>query len=129
MPTFSRNKNLKEFSRKLRNNATKQENHLWYDFLRTYPKQFYRQRIIGDYIVDFYCPKAKLVIELDGSQHYDDNAEKYDENRTKYLQSLGLSVLRFTNDDINKNFSGVCEMINEKALFGKEGGMAKSHDG
>jgi len=69
-----RNKSLKNLARKLRNNATKQENHLWYDFLRKHPQQFYRQRIIGNYIVDFYCPTAKLVIELDWSQHYEKEA-------------------------------------------------------
>jgi len=129
MSEIPRNKDLKQLSRNLRNNTTKQENHLWYDFLKLFPLQFYRQRIIGNYIVDFYCPKAKLVIELDGSQHFEDNVEKYDEERTKYLESLELIVLRFSNNDINNNFNGVCEKINETALFSKEGGIAKGYDG
>ena len=110
-----RDKKLKECSRELRNNATKQENHLWYDYLRHHCKQFYRQRIIGRYIVDFYCPKAKLVIELDGSQHYEDDAQEYDRIRTEYLTALGLHVLRFSNADVDKNFQGVCLEIEEKA--------------
>jgi len=111
-----RNKNLKSISRKLRNNATKQENHLWYNFLRKHNLQFYRQRIIGDYIVDFYCPNARLIIELDGSQHYEENAEKYDVSRTEYLSSIGLYILRFTNKDINDYFEEVCQKIEETIL-------------
>jgi very-short-patch-repair endonuclease len=128
MSNIPRDKKLKPYSSVLRNNATRQENHLWYDFLRTYPLHFYRQRIIGEYIVDFYCPKAKLVIELDGLQHFKENAQKYDVVRTQYMNSLGLYVLRFTNQDINNNFEGVCEIVDiytKKALFSKEGGTAK----
>ncbi len=90
---------------------TKEERHLWHDFLRTYIVQFNRQKVIGNYIVDFYCDKAKLVIEIDGSQHYEDNEIIYDKDRTEYLNSLELQVLRVTNIDINKNFNGVCETI------------------
>ena len=109
-----RNKNLKQISNDLRNNATKQENHLWYDFLRNYPLQFYRQKIIGPYIVDFYCPKAKLIIELDGMQHYEKDAIVYDNNRTKAFEELNLCVIRFSNYEIDNNFESVCEKINKK---------------
>ena len=106
-----RNKNLKEKSKSLRNNATEEENRLWFTFLRKYPVQFNRQRIIGNYIVDFYCLKAKLVIEIDGSQHYEEDKIRYDERRTEYLESLGLKVLRFTNLDVKQNFYEVCTVI------------------
>ncbi len=111
-----RNKKLSPYSRDLRRNATKQENHLWYDFLKKHPLRFNRQRIIGEYIVDFHCPKANLVIELDGSGHYEDDAIEYDKRRTAYLESLGLTVIRFTNTDIDRNFDGVCQMIEEAIL-------------
>ncbi|MBQ2904032.1 MAG: endonuclease domain-containing protein [Clostridia bacterium] len=106
-----RNKNLKEKSKSLRNNATEEENRLWFTFLRKYPVQFNRQRIIGNYIVDFYCFKARLVIELDGSQHYEKEKIEYDKKRTAYLENLGLKVLRFTNLDIKENFYEVCSVI------------------
>ncbi len=106
-----RNKNLKALSANLRNKDTKEEKHLWYDFLRSYPVRFNRQRIIGGYIVDFHCPKAKLVIELDGSQHYEEETAAKDKARTEFLQSLDLEVIRFTNSDINRNFEAVCNAI------------------
>lgn len=106
-----RNKNLKKYSTELRNNATPEENKLWYEFLRTYPIRFNRQRIIDNYIVDFYCAKARLVIEIDGSQHYEKRVENYDENRTKNLEKLGLCVLRFANNEINESFYEVCSVI------------------
>ena len=90
---------------------TKEERHLWYDFLRTYPLQFKRQAIIGNFIVDFYCHKANLVIELDGSQHYDENGLDHDAQRTDFLKSNGLVVLRIPNNEIWDNFSGVCDAI------------------
>ena len=90
---------------------TKEEKHLWYDFLRGYDVKFYRQRVIGNYIADFYCPQAKLVIELDGSQHYLDNGIRNDNKRSDFLNSLGISVMRFSNLEISKQFHGVCEMI------------------
>ena len=97
----------------LRKNMTKEENHLWYDFLRKNEYKFIRQKIIGRYIVDFYCAQAKLVIELDGAQHYEEKGLKKDEERTKYLESYGLKILRIPNTEINKNFDGVCEYINK----------------
>ena len=105
------NPELKEAARNLRKNMTKQEKHLWYDFLRNYPIKFYRQRVIDKYIVDFYCSSAKLVIELDGSQHYNEDGMKYDHIRTEKIEQYGLQVIRFTNTDIDKNFEGVCKEI------------------
>ena len=89
---------------------------MWYNFLRSHSLQFYRQRIIGNYIVDFYCPSANLVIELDGSQHYEGKTEKHDASRTEYLNSIGLYVLRFSNKDINDYFEAVCQKIEEIIL-------------
>lgn len=108
---MERNANLKGFSRKLRKEMTKEEALLWYNFLRKYPVRFRRQYIIGDYIVDFYCHQAKLVVELDGSQHYDPQEAEKDMRRTAYLQSLGLRVLRFTNLDVLQRFDAVRETI------------------
>ena len=110
---MERNKELKGFSQKLRKEMTKEESLLWYRFLRKYPVRFRRQYIIGNYIVDFFCHQAKLVIELDGSQHCEEEALQYDQNRTQYLESLGLKVLRFSNLDILRQFSAVCEYIDE----------------
>ena len=92
-------------------NMTKEERHLWYDFLRNYPIRFRRQKIIGNYIADFYCSGASLVIELDGSQHGEDAARIHDQKRTDYFESFGLQVLRFSNLDVMRNFRGVCEAI------------------
>ena len=105
------NKDLVALAGNLRKNMTKEEKHLWYDFLRQYPVKFIRQKIIGKYIVDFYCAKARLVIELDGSQHFEDEALKKDAERTKYLEGYGLRVLRITNADVNMKFRDVCEYI------------------
>ena len=91
---------------------TKEENLLWYPFLRRYPCQFRRQYVIGNYIVDFYCHRAKLVVELDGSQHYTPEEVEKDARRTRYLESLGLQVLRFSNLDVLRRFRVVCEAIN-----------------
>ena len=90
---------------------TRQERHLWYDFLRSYPMRFQRQKAIGNYIVDFYCHQAKLVVELDGSQHYEDGIKTYDQERTRFLEHQGLRVLRFANPDVDKQFESVCMAI------------------
>ena len=95
----------------LRKNMTKEERHLWYDFLKTYPVQFRRQYAIGTYIADFYCHQVKLVIELDGSQHYDPAAQQHDQNRTLFMESRGFTVLRFSNLDVSKQFDSVCQQI------------------
>ena len=92
---------------------TKEERHHWYDFLKNYPVQFNRQKVIGNYIVDFYCHKAKLIVELDGSQHFDEIGSENDVNKTKYLNNLGLDVLRIANNEIWSNFAGVCEGIDQ----------------
>ena len=98
-------------SQELRKNMTKEERHLWYDFLKCYPLQFRRQVPVGNYIVDFLCHKAKLIIELDGSQHYNPDTLEYDRKRTVYLEEQGFFVLRFSNADVNIRFRGVCEAI------------------
>ena len=102
------NKNLKENARNLRKSMTDQERHLWFCFLRNYPVKFVRQRPIGSYIADFYCSKAKLIIELDGSQHYSEEGKRHDDNRTYVINQLGVHVLRFSNYDVDENFEGVC---------------------
>ena len=105
------NKQLVSMAKKLRREMTKEERHLWYDFLRTYPVRFSRQKVLGKYIADFYSAEAKLVIELDGSQHYEEvNAEK-DTERTSFLKGYGLTVIRIPNNEVNRNFRGVCEYI------------------
>ena len=108
------NKSIIPFARDLRKNMTKEERHLWYDFLRNYPVKFTRQKVLGKYIADFYCAKAKLVIELDGSQHYEEKGYVKDQNRTAYLQQFGINVIRITNVDILKNFEGVCAYIDNE---------------
>ena len=95
----------------LRKNATPQENHLWYDFLSKYNVRFQRQKAIDNFIADFYCHKAKLVVEIDGSQHYTEKGMKSDEFRTEILEGYDLKVIRFTNEQIDTNFRGVCEYI------------------
>jgi len=109
------NENLKQPSRQLRENMTDAEKHLWAKIrmkqLKRY--QFYRQKPIGDYIVDFFCPRAKLVVEVDGSQHFSDEMTEYDQIRDEYLNSLGLRVLRFTNTEVLINIKGVVESIIE----------------
>ena len=105
------NKKIIPLARELRKNMTKEERHLWYDFLRNYPIKFVRQKVIGKYIADFYSAKAKLVIELDGTQHYFESGLQNDAERTKFLEEFGLKVLRIPNNYINKNFREVCELI------------------
>ncbi|MBR4865531.1 MAG: endonuclease domain-containing protein [Clostridia bacterium] len=99
-------------AKNLRKNATPQERHLWYDFLSSYRPRFQRQKAIGDFIADFFCHEAKLVIELDGSQHYTEQGIKKDSFRTEKLEEQGLLVLHISNSDIKDNFRGVCEYIN-----------------
>lgn len=106
-----KNNKLLETARKLRREMTRHERHLWYDFLRTYPIKIYKQRIIGNYIADFYCASAKLVIELDGSQHFTDEGIENDQIRDEFMRELGLTILRFTNLDIDRNFINVCNQI------------------
>ncbi|MCL2299226.1 MAG: endonuclease domain-containing protein, partial [Firmicutes bacterium] len=104
---------LRPCARELRNNATEQETDLWYGFLRQRPERWGRQRVIGEFIVDFYCPKAKLVIELDGMQHYTPQGLAHDEERSAYLEAQGLTVLRFKNQEVDETFHMVCRKIAE----------------
>ncbi len=90
---------------------TREEGILWRCYLRRYPVRFYRQYAIGQYIADFYCRKAKLVIELDGSQHFMEAGEEHDQKRTGFMEKFGIQVLRFTNKEILSNLYGVCEYI------------------
>ena len=104
-------KDLKGFSRSLRKNMTKEERHLWYDFLKECPVMVHRQKVIGSYIVDFYIAEKKLVIELDGSQHYSEEGKAYDMERDAFLNAQGLTVLRYANSDVNTQFEAVCRDI------------------
>ena len=90
---------------------TKEERHLWYDYLRIYPVRFSRQKVLGKYIADFYCAEAKLIIELDVSQHFENNSMRRDAERTSFLEAYGLKVIRIPNNEVMKNFRGVCEYI------------------
>ena len=98
-------------ARNLRKNATPQEKHLWYDFLAKHEIRFQRQKAIDHFIADFYCHQAKLIIEIDGSQHYTETGRQQDVFRTEILEGYDLKVIRFTNQQIDKNFQGVCEYI------------------
>lgn len=107
------NESNKPLAQKLRREMTPQERLLWYGFLKTCPASFRRQKQFGRYIVDFYCASAKLVVELDGSQHYDPEGQQRDAARDEYLTGLGLTVLRFSNYDVDKHFEGVCTEIQQ----------------
>jgi len=107
------NSELTENAIKLRKNMTKEERHLWYDFLRNYPVRFLRQKVIDNYIVDFYCHDARLVIELDGSQHFEEKGLIKDRFRTEIIQNRNLLVIRIPNNAVTENFRGVCEYIDQ----------------
>ncbi len=98
-------------ARELRKNMTPWERKLWYEFLRGYQIRFQRQKAIGNYIVDFYCAKARLVVELDGGGHYTDEQLIKDAERTNELNQMDLTVLRICNTDIDRNFASACECI------------------
>ena len=106
-----KNEKLTDISQVLRSNMTKEEKHLWYDFLKLLPITVNRQKVIGKYIADFYCAGAKIVIEIDGGQHYEEEARKKDQIRDAYFAEIGITVLRYTNLDIHRNFNGVCADI------------------
>ena len=112
---MEQNKTLKGNAQNLRKSMTKEETKLWYQFLCRYPHRFRRQYVIGNYIADFYCHQAKLVVELDGSQHYTPEEMEYDQARTAYLQSQGLQVLRFSNLEVMRKFQNVYEKIDMTA--------------
>ena len=92
---------------------TKEERKLWYEFLRSYPVKFTRQKVLGQYIADFYCAKANIVVELDGSEHFSEDGVINDEKRTEYLGQYGIKVIRFSNLEVLRNFEGVCMLIDE----------------
>lgn len=106
-----RNKSIVPNAKRLRKAMTKQERKLWYEFLRYHELKWYKQRIIGSYIADFYCSSARLVIELDGSQHYTEDGLEYDRIRERYINANNIRIIRFTNFDVDNNFDGVCYKI------------------
>ena len=108
------NKKNIPLAKNLRKNMTPWERKLWYEFLRYYPVRFQRQKAVGEYIVDFYCAKARLAIELDGSGHYEPDQAQADAVRTQHLNQMNLTVLRICNLDIDRNFSGVCSYIDDR---------------
>ena len=108
MPNTTYNKALKPYAQKLRREMTPEEKHLWYQFLKPQGIKAKRQQIIGTFIVDFYIPSAKIVIEIDGSQHYEQEAQTKDHERDAALEQLGILVLRYSNSDINQRFRDVC---------------------
>ena len=116
------NKKNEGYAKRLRQNMTPWERKLWYCFLRDYPVRFQRQKCIDQFIADFYCFRAKLVIELDGGGHYDPEKEGKDRTRTEILEKYGLKVLRFCNLDIDKNFYGVCTVIDQEVKERMKGG-------
>ena len=121
---MERNEKLTKNAQTLRRRMTKAEAKLWYQFLCRYDPRFHRQYVIGSFIADFYCHKAKLVVELDGSQHCTPEEIEYDQTRTQFLQSQGLTVLRFSNLDVMRQFESVCEVI-DKAVK-QDTGYSKS---
>lgn len=108
------NEKLTKNAQELRKNMTKEEKHLWYDFLKYLPVTVHRQKVIGKYIVDFYIAEKEIAIELDGSQHYTPENREADKERDAFLKKHGIAVLRYTNIQIHEQFSGVCEDIMKK---------------
>ena len=123
------NKKNIALAKNLRKNATREEKHLWYDFLSKHEIGFQRQKAIDNFIADFYCHKAKLIIEIDGSQHYTEDGKQKDEYRTEILEKYGLKIIRFTNAQINSNFQGVCAYIDAavKASLREGGGICEAN--
>ena len=113
MPTRYYQQKALSHARALRGGATPQERRLWFDFLRSYPVRFQRQKPFGAFIVDFYCAAAKLIIEVDGGQHYQPDSLAYDAARSETLKAQGLAVVRITNHDVDTNFAAVCQMIDD----------------
>ena len=115
------NPKLRSNAQKLRREMTKEERRLWYDFLKRLPVTVNRQKVIGRYIVDFYCAAGRLAIELDGSQHFEDEGAAADRERDLALSGLGITVVRYSNDDVNRNFDGVCaDILRRLGLAGIE---------
>ncbi len=111
---YKHNKQLVPLAKSLRKEMTKEERHLWYDFLKGYPVCFSRQKVLGKSIADFYSAEAKIVIELDGSQHYQEGNLETDQERTEFLEKYGLKVIRIANSEVNRNFQVVCELIDKE---------------
>ncbi|MBQ4157512.1 MAG: endonuclease domain-containing protein [Clostridia bacterium] len=111
---YKHNKQLVPLAKSLRKEMTKEERHLWYDFLKGYPVRFSRQKVLGKYIADFYSAEAKIVIELDGSQHYQEGNLETDQERTEFLEKYGLKVIRIANNEVNRDFQVVCELIDKE---------------
>ena len=107
----TKNENLTENAQNLRKSMTKEERHLWYDFLKNQPQTVNRQKVIDHYIVDFYCAEKKLAIELDGSQHYEAENHEDDKVRDAEMKELGITVLRYTNYQVDRQFESVCADI------------------
>ena len=114
--TVKKHNELLMIAKNLRHHMTSQEKRLWYDFLKNYPIKIYRQRIIDNFVADFYCYQARLVIELDGSQHYTPDGKLNDAERTEILERYGLLVMRFSNKDVEDKFEGVCSKINKTIM-------------
>lgn len=112
--TVIKNNKMLPVARRLRREMTPQEKTLWYQFLRSYPVKIYKQRIIESFVVDFYCAEARLVIELDGSQHYTEQGKAYDEERSSIMEGYGVEILRFTNLEVDREFDAVCERIDAR---------------
>ena len=110
------NKEIVPNAKELRNHMTREELHLWYDFLRYYPVKIYKQRIIDNFIVDFYCAQAKIVIEIDGAHHFTPEGKNYDRLRTEALNRYELKVLRFSNHDVDTRFEAVCNIIDKEIM-------------
>ena len=114
---------LKKYAQENRRNPTPEEERLWYEFLRRYPFQFRRQKALGCYIVDFICSAARLIVEIDGSQHFTPEGREWDVNRTAFLNAQGYEVIRFTNRDVSERFEAVCQSIAaavEQGVYGKK---------
>ena len=114
--SIKKNHKLLDTAKLLRKNMTRQEKHLWYDFLRYYPVKIYKQRIIDNFIVDFYCAQAKIVIEIDGAHHFTPEGKNYDRLRTEALNRYELKVLRFSNHDVDTRFEAVCNIIDKEIM-------------
>ena len=113
---FDLRRNAVRSNLELRHKMTPMEKKLWYSFLRTYPVKMYKQRPIRTFVADFYCPLARLVIELDGSQHYTEQGMQYDKERSAVFEQYGVQVLRFRNQDVSAHFEMVCEQIHEAVV-------------
>ena len=111
---YKHNPKLTPVAKTLRKNMTKEERHLWYDFLRTYPVRFLRQKVVDGYILDFYCRAANLAVEVDGSQHYEPAGARSDQIRTDALNGRGIAVIRVPNNEVNGHFEGVCALIDAR---------------